>query len=72
MQVWTYYNEGRAHYVMVFKVQWKPFWLGTQPYPKKDWTGWHVNHDVFAHAPLAHMQSIEAPESNFDSGACHY
>ena len=37
------------HYVMVSKIQWKPFWLATQLYPQNDWTGWQdgVNYDVF-------------------------
>ena len=34
------YNEGRAHYIIVSKVQWKPLWLATQQYPQNDWTGW--------------------------------
>ena len=43
-----------AHYVMVSKTQWKPFWLATNLYPLNDWAGWHfrVNYDVFAQAPL--------------------
>ena len=47
-------NGGRAHYVMVSKNQWKPFWLATQPYPQSDWLGWQngVNYDVCAQAPL--------------------
>ena len=45
----------RAHYVMVFKIQWKPFWLAIQLYPQNDWTGWQfrVNYDVFAQAQFA-------------------
>ena len=27
-----------AHYVMVSKFQWKPFWLATQRDPENDWT----------------------------------
>ena len=27
-----------AHYVMVSKFQWKPFWLATQRNPQNDWT----------------------------------
>ena len=33
-------NGACAHYVMVSKFQWKPFWLATQPDPQNDWTGW--------------------------------
>ena len=33
---------GRAHYVMVSKIQWKPFWLATQLDPQNDWTGLHM------------------------------
>ena len=42
-----------AHYVMVSKFQWKPFWLATQRDPQNDWTATQnrVNYDVFAHAP---------------------
>ena len=45
---------GRAHYVMVSRIQWKPFWLATQLYPQNDWTGWQngVNNDVCAQAPF--------------------
>ena len=41
---------GRAHHVIVSKIQWKPFWLAIQLYPQIDWTGWQngVNDDVFA------------------------
>ena len=42
-----------AHYVMVSKIQWKPFWLATQRDPQNDWTATQnrVNYDVFAQAP---------------------
>ena len=42
-----------AHYVMVSKFQWKPFWLATQRDPRNDWTATQngVNYDVFAQAP---------------------
>ena len=44
-----------AHYVMVSKFQWKPFWLATQRDPQNDWTATQnrVNYDVFAQAPLS-------------------
>ena len=43
-----------GHYVMVFKIQWKPFWLATQLYPYNDWTGRQnvVSYDVIAEAPF--------------------
>ena len=46
-------NGACAHYVMVSKFQWKPFWLATQRDPQNDWTATQnrVNYDVFAHAP---------------------
>ena len=46
-------DGGRVHYVIVSKVQWKPFWLATQLYPQNDWTGWQngVNDDECAQAP---------------------
>ena len=39
-----------AHNVMVFRIQWQPFWLATQLYPQNDWTGWQngVNYGVEA------------------------
>ena len=45
-------HGGRTHYTIVFKIQWKPFWLATQLYPQHDWTGWqfHVYYDVCAQA----------------------
>ena len=47
-------DGGCAHYVMVSKFQWKPFWLATQRDPQNDWTATQnrVNYDVFAQAPL--------------------
>ena len=38
-----------AHYVIVSKIQWKPFWLATQN---------RMNYDLFAQAPLARMSSV--------------
>ena len=50
-------NEACAHYVMVSKFQWKPFWLATQRDPQNDWTATEnrVNYDVFAQAPSLFM-----------------
>ena len=47
-------NGACAHYVMVSKFQWKPFWLATQRDPQNDWTATQngVNYDVFAQVPL--------------------
>ena len=47
-------NGACAHYVMVSKFQWKPFWLATQRDPQNDWTATQnrVNYDVFAQAPF--------------------
>ena len=47
-------NGACAHYVMVSKFQWKPFWLATQRDPQNDWTVTQnrVNYNVFAQAPL--------------------
>ena len=49
------YNGACAHYVMVSKFQWKPFWLATQRDPQNDWTATQnrVNYDVFAQAPFS-------------------
>ena len=46
-------NGACAHYVMVSKFQWKPFWFATQRDPQNDWTATQnrVNYDVFAQAP---------------------
>ena len=58
-------NGACAHYVMVSKFQWKPFWLATQRDPQNDWTATQnrVNYDVFAQAPL-HFYSAEVPPPN--------
>ena len=47
-----------AHYVMVTKFQWKPFWLATQRDPENDWTATQtrVNYDVFAQAPIFNLE----------------
>ena len=47
-------NGGREHYVIVSKIQWKPFWLVTQLYPHNDWARWQngVNDDVCAQSPF--------------------
>ena len=41
-------NGACAHYIMVSKFQWKPFWLATQRDPQNDWTGTQnrMNYDV--------------------------
>ena len=33
------HNGGRVHYVIVSRLQWKPFWLATPFYPKMTWLG---------------------------------
>ena len=55
-------NGACAHYVMVSKCQWKPFWLATQRDPQNDWTATQngVNYDVFAQAPLSYMDMYMA------------
>ena len=47
------FNGACAHYVMVSKFQWKPFWLATQRDPQNDQTATpnRVNYGVFAQAP---------------------
>ena len=49
----TFINGACAHYIMLSKIQWKPFWLATQQYPENDWLGgkivwamtyWHRPH----------------------------
>ena len=49
------YNGACAYYVMVSKIQWKPFWLADQLYPQNDWTGWRngVKYDIIAQALLS-------------------
>ena len=51
-------NGDRAHYVMVSKLHWKPFWHATQLYPQNDWTRWQngVN-ETHAHGPHCDMQT---------------
>ena len=62
-------NGACVHYVMVSKIQWRPFWLATHLYPQNDSIGWQkgVNNDVFAQAsshgcsspsPLLQMQRV--------------
>ena len=42
-----YRNGGRAHYVMVSKTQWKPFWLAILLFRQNGWAQLHfVNCDV--------------------------
>ena len=55
------HNGGRVHYVMLSRIQWKPFWLATQLYPQNDWTGWQngVNYDVCAQSPSGWFQLAE-------------
>ena len=52
-----YVSWACAHYVMVSKFQWKPFWLATQRDPQNDWTATQnrVTYDVLAcaQAPLS-------------------
>ena len=41
-----------AHYVMVSKFRWKPFWLATHLDPQNDWTGWQYRANCdFSHRP---------------------
>ena len=56
-----------AHYVMVSKFQWKPFWLATQRDLQNDWTATQnrVNYDVFAQAPLPGSHHCTLKQTNF-------
>ena len=62
-------NGACAHYVMLSKFQWKPFWLATQRDPQNDWTATQnrVNYDVFAQAPSdrAHKIYDNSPMERF-------
>ena len=64
------WNGACAHYVMVSKFQWKPFWLATQRDLQNDWTATQnrVNYDVFAQAPF--MIPISLSSSNFEMCLC--
>ena len=61
-------NGDRVHYVMVSKIQWKPFWLATQLYPQNDWTGWQflvsIGIGVCALAPLGLKSGFILSNSN--------
>ena len=61
-----------AHYVMVSKFQWKPFWLATQRDPQNDWTATQnrVNYDVLAQAPFHKELAVDVGCYHFlyDSG----
>ena len=61
-------NGACAHYVMVSKFQWKPFWLATQRDPQNDWTATQngVNYDVFTQAPLG-MVWIASEEERWET-----
>ena len=54
-------NGACAHYVMVSKFQWKPFWLATQRDPQNDWTATEnrVNYDIFAQAPVMYQYHVK-------------
>ena len=58
-------NGACAHYVMVSKFQWKPFWLATQRDPQIDCTATpnRVNYDVFAQAPLRFVLNFPCEEN---------
>ena len=45
-------NGACVHYVMVSKIQRKPFWLAAKLYPQNVWTGcqFDVKYDIFAQA----------------------
>ena len=47
-------NEDCAHYVVVSKIQWKPFCPATQIYAQNAWPGWQcrVKNNELAQAPI--------------------
>ena len=48
-------HGGCVHYVMLFRIQWKPFWLATQLYPETGWlSGKLVWTMTYAHKPDCH------------------
>ena len=46
-------NGGCVNYVVLAKIQWKPFWLATQLYSQDGWAGWQngVNNGICTLAP---------------------
>ena len=50
-------KQNTVHYVMVFKIQWKPFWLAAQLYPQKDWVAFFFSCELWriAQAPLIYQ-----------------
>ena len=66
----AYCINAYAHYVMVSKFQWKPFWLATQRDPHNDWTATQnrVNYDVFTQAPFNGSHFGLAPNSSYWTG----
>ena len=54
-------NGACAHYAMVSKFQWTPFWLATRRDPQNDWTATQnrVNCDVLALAPFPKISIFE-------------
>ena len=45
-------DGGHAHYDMVSKSQWKPFWFATQLYSKNDWAGYQLWHTCTQTGPI--------------------
>ena len=62
-------NGACAHYVMVSKFQWKPFWLSQQRDPQNDWTATQncVNYDVFAQASFRKWSALEKSSDRLES-----
>ena len=49
---------GGAHYVMVSRIQWQPFWIATQLCPQNDWTGWQfcAHYDTCVQPPFLSLK----------------
>ena len=63
-------NGSRADYVIVSKIQWKPFWLATL-YPQKYWTGWHAQNGVKRWRMRTGLSSAEhRPKKTLDNYHC--
>ena len=62
-------NGACAHYVMVSKFQWKPFWLATQRDPQNDWTATQncANYDEFAQASFRKLSALEESSDRLES-----
>ena len=73
--VLTHLNGACAHYIMVSKFHWKPFWLATQRDPQNDWTAtqtvWTMTYSHRPHWVLCSMDTFATSLSAKLIHDCH-